>query len=316
MRGPIHRKGIPWDILKHGSRFWDRVGDIKLLTKTPLAQPTFRRKKRFVIQEGIVSSAGIRLALGKRRIGVMFLNFRKYQHFDAKKKRLIKVFANQVAISIEIARLSRQIKKSGLLEAANYFATELHDAVGENLTWGVRTPAGIAKDHLNSGAYDEVRRQLRIIERFAINCQDECGAIVRLMKTHKVYKLGLVRLLKRSCAAWRLRGVKVDLQIPHEKPLPVTHELPLYRIVQIAMSNVIKYARAHQVKIRLDISKNRVRLSISDDGVGFNRQTALHDKMAFGLRNIRDRARIIGGKVKIYSQLGEGTSVVVTIPNG
>jgi two-component system, NarL family, sensor histidine kinase UhpB len=94
------------------------------------------------------------------------------------------------------------------------------------------------------------------------------------------------------------------------------HELAVYRIVQEALNNVVKHARAQHVQVHLRFSDALV-VSIHDDGVGFampDRVDALTERGHFGLIGMRERAELIGARLVIHSSPGQGTTVELTAP--
>lgn len=91
----------------------------------------------------------------------------------------------------------------------------------------------------------------------------------------------------------------------------------LFRIVQEALSNVQKHAKADRVSIRLDIELDLLRVTIADNGIGFEMETVLRDPEKwdhFGIRGILERARLVGGEGRIESKKGRGTTIVVEVP--
>lgn len=96
-------------------------------------------------------------------------------------------------------------------------------------------------------------------------------------------------------------------------------ELSIYRIVQESLNNIIKHSYAKSAVINIASNDRGIEISIEDDGVGFD--TRLHDSMAgggstnLGLNNIRQRARLMGGKYTLKSLVSSGTLVTVTIPS-
>lgn len=91
----------------------------------------------------------------------------------------------------------------------------------------------------------------------------------------------------------------------------------LFRIIQEALSNVEKHARAKRVSIRLEIEEEMLRITIIDDGVGFDMDAVLRDPEKwdhFGIKGILERARLVGGEGRIESKKGHGTKVVVEVP--
>jgi len=93
----------------------------------------------------------------------------------------------------------------------------------------------------------------------------------------------------------------------------------LFRIVQEALSNVVQHAKADRVSVRLAIDLDRLRITITDNGVGFDMHQVLRHPEKwdhFGVRGILERAKLVGGEAKIDSKKGKGTSVVVDVPLG
>jgi two-component system sensor histidine kinase DegS len=91
----------------------------------------------------------------------------------------------------------------------------------------------------------------------------------------------------------------------------------LFRIIQEALSNVHKHAKADRVSIRLEIGLEMLRVTITDNGVGFDMETVLHDPEKwdhFGIKGIMERARLVGGEGRVDSKKGRGTKVVVEVP--
>ena len=102
---------------------------------------------------------------------------------------------------------------------------------------------------------------------------------------------------------------------------PVTRKLPeemeqhLLRIAQEAVANMVKHARAHEVRIRLEMDNGRLRLSVADDGQGFEQTEAFSEIGGhFGLLGMRERAERLGGELKLHSAPGSGTQVEVKVP--
>ena len=91
----------------------------------------------------------------------------------------------------------------------------------------------------------------------------------------------------------------------------------LFRIVQEALSNVQKHAKANRVEIQLEIGVRLLQVTIIDDGVGFNMEAVLRDPEKwdhFGIRGILERARLVGGEATIDSRKGRGTRIVLRVP--
>jgi signal transduction histidine kinase len=105
----------------------------------------------------------------------------------------------------------------------------------------------------------------------------------------------------------------VSTEINYKGSLSSADELQIYRIIQEALTNIIKYAKAHAGKITMEENKERIFIEIKDNGKGFNVKEALNSGKSFGLHNIIERSRVIGGEAKIQSS-AEGTVIHINIP--
>lgn len=91
-------------------------------------------------------------------------------------------------------------------------------------------------------------------------------------------------------------------------------EINLYRIVQESLNNILKHSKATGVQFLLEKLPKKIRLTIKDNGKGFNLSEKQNDLKSLGLKTLKERARLINGSSKIESQPGKGTSLVFTIP--
>jgi signal transduction histidine kinase len=102
-----------------------------------------------------------------------------------------------------------------------------------------------------------------------------------------------------------------------DKRLPGAIEIVLYRVLQEALTNVLKYARATQVSLIVEQRHDQVQLIVEDDGEGFDLETVQHPANSdrrLGLLGMRERVAIVGGNVQIETAVGVGTTIYVRIP--
>jgi signal transduction histidine kinase len=100
-----------------------------------------------------------------------------------------------------------------------------------------------------------------------------------------------------------------------EKPCSASAKTALFRIVQEALTNVVKHAVADNANIYLTFESDRVAIKVIDDGQGFEpRLDRPGQRISWGLKNMEERANLLGGKLTIKSHPGTGTSVVAYIP--
>lgn len=102
-----------------------------------------------------------------------------------------------------------------------------------------------------------------------------------------------------------------EADIPSGTPLDGATALALYRVAQEAFTNIAKHAEAKHVWLTLAMLPGEVCLQIEDDGIGFDEAKTRH---SFGLRGMRERMEMLGGRVSITSSTGQGTTVCATVP--
>jgi signal transduction histidine kinase len=106
-------------------------------------------------------------------------------------------------------------------------------------------------------------------------------------------------------------GIRVWVQVDEGLDLPLRAEAELFRIAQEALSNVRQHAGAQSVKIRLSRRGQRLVLSIQDDGQGL---VAPAGEGHHGIQGMRERAALLGGRLRVDSRPGRGVRVVAAIP--
>ena len=195
-------------------------------------------------------------------------------------------------------------------------ALELHDNITQLL----------CASHLRSQALAErLTAHDRPLKGEAIKLREMLGKtaeeverISRYLRPSVLDKLGLVAALRDTSTEFARRtGVAVKLACGQlTARLPADTELTLYRILQEALRNVEKHARARHVTVRLR-QRTFVQLAINDDGIGFDpdRHAAKHmEKGGLGLLSMRERATYVGGAFTVKSARGAGTKIEVLIP--
>jgi len=226
--------------------------------------------------------------------------------------RIAQAFANRAAVAIELSeRVGRRAVRS-LLEGQEMerrrLARELHDETGQALAsilLGLKTlerelgeePLAVIRELVDS-ALGDVRRLTVELRPPAL---DDFGLAAALER------LGSV-IGERSPFT-----VDVNVTVP-AGTMPPEHETAIYRIVQEALTNVVKHASARHVSIVVASSERAVRAVVEDDGAGFDRHNVREH--ALGLVGMRERAQLLGGRLEVESTAGGGTTVFVELPLG
>lgn len=194
-------------------------------------------------------------------------------------------------------------------------ARELHDETGQSLTSllvGLRSIEDAA-------GLEQVKKTAHLLRSIASQTLEDVGRLAQGLHPTLLDDLGLVPALTRYAQEHgRVHGFVVEVETNGFGPerLPTDVETTLYRIAQEALTNVAKHAAARRVGIWLERSADAVRLTIADDGRGFDpgglEGRAVSTRL--GLYGIRERALLLGGSAVVQSQPGQGTSVVVHLP--
>jgi PAS domain S-box-containing protein len=148
---------------------------------------------------------------------------------------------------------------------------------------------------------------------------DELRRISRALRPSVLDDLGVAAALKSEATALARRcGIAVRFaQSGDELPLPAEVELSLLRIAQEALHNVERHAAADKVVVKLGWERDRVRLTIRDDGRGLEPLPSTSDLLDagnLGIVGMQERARLVGGAFAVRSEPGQGTIVEVTLP--
>jgi two-component system sensor histidine kinase DegS len=127
--------------------------------------------------------------------------------------------------------------------------------------------------------------------------------------------LGLMPTLKRYIEAYKDQpSMDVRLSITGtERRLESYLEVMVFRAIQELLTNAIRHSQATQVKVQVDMAENNVRVTVDDNGKGFDVET-LDEKSNLGLKVIRDRVEMLGGYIEVDSVSGQGTRVTFQLP--
>jgi PAS domain S-box-containing protein len=190
-------------------------------------------------------------------------------------------------------------------------AVELHDSMGQNLLL-IKNLAHLA---LPPARDETVQEHIATINHLAGQCIAEARRISRDLHPHQLDHLGLKRSLEAMLDhATQASAIQFDARLETVDDLfSGDAAMNLYRIVQESVNNILKHSRASRVEVRLERDVREVLLQVVDDGVGFIVDKA-RNKKGLGLKNITERVRMLGGRLKLESSPGGGTRLEVTIP--
>lgn len=225
---------------------------------------------------------------------------------QAERDRLETEVGERTAQLVELAQHIQSTRE----DERNRLARNLHDDLGSLLT-SAKLDAARIKSRISSAAPEAVPLLVHLVE--TLNSGIALGRrIIEDLRPSALGNLGLVAALEILAREFTDQsGVQVTCALD---PVALTPdaELTIYRLVQEAITNVAKYARARKVEVRLRTSDGCVDISVSDDGVGFD--PTRKRQSAYGLMGMRYRVEALGGKLELVSKPGHGATISARIP--
>jgi PAS domain S-box-containing protein len=231
---------------------------------------------------------------------------------------IVRDIAERKQAEKQIRHLSRQLM-GAMEEERKRLARDLHDEFGQSVT-----ALYLGMEQLQNSLPGGLKVQktscnelIGLIEELGGNIRNISSELRPDMLDH----LGLIPTLEWYVEefAKRRHGLKIDFQAMGLKKRPDSEiEIVLYRMLQEAVNNIVKHARAEHISILLTYSHPKLILSIKDDGVGFEQTGNMlpwdGKKPGIGLLGIRERVRSVGGTIDIRSIKGKGTVIRAELP--
>jgi len=216
------------------------------------------------------------------------------------------------AVAAQILRAQEEERKR--------IARELHDETAQSLTSIVVNLVAVEQLAGSNGIDEQLRDRLRMTKEVAQRTLDETRRLMMDLRPSVLDDLGLVPALRWFISQRVLpAGLKADFEATGlTERLPEELETALFRILQEAINNVVKHARARNVTVRLSREDGCIKGVVSDDGQGFHVVHMVGKPVrdrGLGLFGMQERAALVGGKVEVESAPGRGTTVRVTVPD-
>lgn len=210
--------------------------------------------------------------------------------------------AREAELSANYAAIGNMEKATAVLEERSRIMRDLHDGLGAQLLSAIHKvrrgrSASVDVEQVLQDCLNDMRLVIEVSEPYNANL----GTAVGGARYH----------LEQRLSAAGLRLVWEIGNIPEDMDIGPTRTLQLVRIMQEAISNVLKHAGASQVKVSLAVGKDDLRLGIADNGRGIGEESLEH--AGHGLTNMRRRAEGIGGTLRIDSG-ADGTLIEVKVP--
>ena len=193
---------------------------------------------------------------------------------------------------------------------------EIHDELGQALT-AIKLELSLIRRSLVSDGLDEQVAKVQEIERGVIRIIRTVRKISTELRPGILDELGVAAAIEWMAKDFQNRtgiGCKVAIQGVDKIPDNV-RATAIFRIVQEALTNVMRHAAASQVNVSLKKKDHTLIVEVRDNGIGII-EGRMIDSKSFGLIGIRERVQLLGGEAVICGKPGEGTMVRVTLPTG
>jgi PAS domain S-box-containing protein len=257
--------------------------------------------------------------------GLFSLSKREPDYFNEEHMKLAEAMSSQASVAVENAVLFEQMQAStvrmrllsrGLVEAQENerrnIARELHDEAGQALA-SLRFGLSLLEAEIDDGG-NVAGRVADLIQRTdaVIDGLHRLAADLRPASLDHVGLRAALRQYLRSIGTKFGLAVRFKARGFTSERLPTVVETALYRVIQEAMTNVVRHARATRVDVLVERRDDRVIAMVEDDGVGFDPDQVQRGEH-FGLLGLRERAEALGGILTVESAPGAGTTVVVEV---
>jgi len=234
--------------------------------------------------------------------------------FDSNDQRVAEQFAARASVAVDltrrVARDSLRRVVAGQEIERRRLARELHDETGQALTSILLRPRPV--EEAQSG--EQTREAAAQLRELVVDTLQDVRRLAVQLRPKALDDFGLVAALERLVETLSEAtgiGIELEAQLGDER-LPTEVETALYRIVQEALTNIVKHAQARRASVLLVRRAGTVKAVIEDDGDGFRVDEVRED--AVGLIGIRERVALHDGRLTVESSPESGTTLVVEVP--
>ncbi len=298
-----------------------KLREVALLTRDKDLQASQLARER-LLRNSVLGGLALLVAVG-------FLGYKRVQ--GRKREAMLRAEAAEYqakaaeaqALALQAETISREKEAQQLFTKRlissqegerKRISTELHDSLSQELIV-IRNQALLMKE--NSRFADSFGRQIDQIVEMASVALTDVRQISRALRPYQIDQVGLSETLRSTLAKiaetapFRLESdiENIDGMFTREE------EINLFRLVQESVNNILKHAQATEASVRLKREADIVRLSVRDDGAGFDTEAIRSGLSAgLGIRSMTERVQMLEGRMNIDSSPGNGTRIEVSLP--
>ena len=262
---------------------------------------------------GFVTIVSVPIRLHDRVMGEVNLFHHAQIELSAAERSLLEALTAHLAGAMENLRLNALEREAAVAQERTFIARELHDSIAQSLAF-LKIQVQLMRDAIGGG---DARRVEEALAEIDAGVRESYGDVRELLVHFRTRANAedIEPALHTTLRKFEHQsGLKTALRIEgHGIPLEPDLQIQVLHIVQEALSNVRKHARA--TRIWLDVRQQpQWRFEVRDDGVGFAVDEKTRDETRVGLRIMAERAERIGGTLEVRSTPGGGASIALTLP--
>ncbi len=271
-------------------------------------------RRRYRCQEEGARSIGIfQILVREQVIGSFSLHFSQQREISADERRLLEILGRHLGSAIENQRLIAREKEFAIANERNLLAQGLHDSIAQGLNF-LNLQVQMLEDSLTRDSLDEIREIAPLLRAGVQENYEDVRELLLNFRTRLQDSNLDSEMRKALDKLQRQSGLQGQIAITGDgPPLAPEQQLQVLFILQEALSNIRKHARAQQVQISVDNAQD-FRMTVRDDGHGFQLESArAKGQEHVGLRIMQERAERLGASLEIDSQPGIGTRIALTL---
>lgn len=291
-------EGTCWCVQSYHNKKLTKASNIINCSRINLASREFATET-----EDITHHATVPLKSGTEQFGLLNVATPHTDHYSDEDLELLESVAFQIGSAIKRIDLTDQEKEAARINERNRLARDLHDSVNQmlfSLKLTAHAAGQMAQDDVSKRAFSQ-------IEMTSQNAVNEMRALIWQLKPVGLEK-GLVHALKQYAD---LIGIDIHVSVSGLIDLENKIETNVYRIIQEAMNNTKKHAGTDEIYVKFYQDDEKLEITITDDGVGFDPNT-VDERAHHGILNIKQRVKILKGQLTLSTE--NGTTLFVQVP--
>jgi signal transduction histidine kinase len=260
---------------------------------------------------------GIPLEAGGKVLGVMNLLHPQAHRLTDQQVALLEAAGKQLGVAIAGANLQKKLTGMAALEERARLSRELHDNLLQVLGY-LNLKSKVLQESLPPEQRPQILAGLQDIEQVTAQAYNDMRTSILGLRVNLSLDQDFVPALEGYVHEFGKRSqldVVLDTERWRQPLLMPETQVQLTRIVQEALTNVARHARASQVRLTFSVDDNVASIRIADNGQGFVRSETGHDgEQHLGLETMRERAESVGARLELHSLPGQGTEILITLP--